>query len=63
QHPHEQIVSVLSGELELVVAGEPHQLRPGVVFVIPPGVPHSGGSRTGARVLDTFAPTRDDYRE
>lgn len=62
QHPHEQIVSVLSGELDLVVDGVTHTLRPGLVFVIPPDVRHSGGSKTGARVLDTFAPTRDDYR-
>jgi quercetin dioxygenase-like cupin family protein len=62
QHPHEQIVSVLSGELQLVVDGVPQVLTPGVVFVIPPNVPHSGGSKTGCRVLDAFAPVRDDYR-
>lgn len=62
QHPHEQVVSVLAGELELVVDGVSHHLRPGVVFVIPPNVRHSGGSTTGARVLDAFAPVREDYR-
>jgi len=61
-HPHEQIVSVLEGELELVVDGVPHRLRPGVVFVIPPHVKHSGRAITNCRVLDTFAPARDDYR-
>jgi quercetin dioxygenase-like cupin family protein len=62
QHPHEQIVSVLSGELELIVDGTTHRLTPGVVFVIPPNARHAGGSRTGCRVLDAFAPARDDYR-
>ncbi len=62
QHPHEQIVSVLSGELDLVVDGVAHVLRPGVVVVIPPHASHSGGSKTGCRVLDAFAPVRDDYR-
>lgn len=62
QHPHEQIVSVMSGQLELIVDGVTHELTPGVVFVIPPHVPHAGGSKSGCRVLDTFAPTRDDYR-
>ena len=62
QHPHEQIVTVLSGELELVVDGVAHTLQPGVVFVIPPNVRHSGGSTTGCRVLDAFAPVREDYR-
>ncbi|MEZ5288232.1 MAG: cupin domain-containing protein [Vicinamibacterales bacterium] len=35
QHPHEQIVNVLEGELELVVDARPCVLRPGMVFVIP----------------------------
>lgn len=62
QHPHEQIVTVLEGELELVVEGTVHRLKPGAVFVIPPGARHSGGGITRCRVLDAFAPTRDDYR-
>ena len=62
EHPHEQIVSVISGELELIVDGVPHRLTPGVVFVIPPNVRHSGGSSSGCRVLDAFAPGRDDYK-
>jgi len=62
QHPHEQIVTVLEGELELVVAGTAHRLKPGTVFVIPPEARHSGGGITNCRVLDAFAPSRDDYR-
>ena len=62
QHPHEQIVSVIDGELELVVNGEVHRLVPGVVFVIPPNVPHSGRGITACRVLDAFSPVRDDYK-
>ncbi len=62
QHPHEQIVSVVSGELQLVVEGTAHTLKPGVVFVIPPNVKHFGGSTGGCRVLDAFAPVREDYK-
>ena len=62
QHPHEQIVSVIEGELELVVDGTTHRLTPGMVFVIPPNVPHSGRGIKRTRVLDTFSPARDDYR-
>ena len=62
QHPHEQIVSVLAGELELVVDGQAYRLKPGLVFVIPPNAKHSGRGITACRVLDAFAPTRDDYR-
>jgi len=62
QHPHEQVVNVLEGMLELVVAGETHRLTPGRIFVIPSDVPHSGRAITACRVLDVFAPVRDDYR-
>ncbi|MCA1585895.1 MAG: cupin domain-containing protein [Acidobacteria bacterium] len=62
QHPHEQIVNVLDGELELNVDGESHRLTRGVVFVIPPDVPHSGRAITACQVLDLFAPVREDYK-
>ena len=62
QHPHEQIVNVLQGELEVTAGGVTHRLTPGKVLVIPPDVPHSGRAITDCRVLDVFAPTRDDYR-
>ena len=62
QHPQEQIVTVLEGELELIVEGKMHRLKPGNVFVIPPDARHSGGGITRCRVLDAFAPARDDYR-
>ncbi len=62
RHPHEQIVSVLEGELELVVEGKPHRLTAGLVFVIPPNAPHYGRGITACRVLDAFAPVREDYK-
>ena len=62
QHPHEQIVSVIEGELELVVDGTTHRLTAGSVFVIPSEVRHSGRGVTACRVLDVFSPARDDYR-
>ena len=61
-HPHEQIVSMIAGELELVVDGVAHRLTPGQVFVIPPDARHSGRALTACRVLDAFAPVRDDYK-
>lgn len=62
QHAHEQIVSILAGELELVVEGQVHRLTPGMVFVIPPNAKHSGRGVTACKVLDAFAPVREDYR-
>ena len=62
QHPHEQVVSVLEGQLDMVVNGEPVVLTAGQVYVIPPHAPHSGRAVTACRVLDTFAPVREDYK-
>jgi quercetin dioxygenase-like cupin family protein len=61
-HPHEQVVNVLSGELELIVEGESHLLKRGVVFVLPSNMPHSGVARTQCEVLDVFCPPRDDLK-
>ena len=61
-HPHEQIVNVLEGTIELVVAGESHVLNAGDVLFIPGGVPHSAVAHTPCRVLDVFSPVREEYR-
>jgi quercetin dioxygenase-like cupin family protein len=61
-HPHEQVVNVLSGKYELTVAGEPLTLEAGMVLVIPGGVRHSGRAITDALLLDVFYPCREDYR-
>ena len=62
-HPHEQVVSVVAGELELTIDGEARRVSPGDTYIIPGGVEH--GARTGdtpVRVLDIFSPVREDYR-
>jgi quercetin dioxygenase-like cupin family protein len=61
-HPHEQITTVIAGELELTVDGQPRVLSPGTVAVIPSGVRHSGRAITACRVVDVFQPVRQDYR-
>lgn len=61
-HPHEQVVNMLDGELELTVDGVTRTLRGGDVLVIPGDARHSGRALTEVRVLDVFSPTRDDYR-
>jgi quercetin dioxygenase-like cupin family protein len=61
-HPQEQLTSVLSGELELTVAGEVKVLRPGMVALIPGGVPHSAHAVTACEVIDVWHPARDEYR-
>lgn len=62
-HPHEQVVNVLEGELSLTVAGEEMHLKPGDVVTIPGGVRHAArGLAAPCRVLDVFSPVRDAYR-
>lgn len=62
QHPHEQVTTVIEGELELTVGGETAVLRPYEVAVIPGGTPHSGRALVACTVIDVFQPPRDDYR-
>ena len=61
-HPHEQLTTVLSGELELTVGGEVRVLRAGMVAFIPGGVPHSAHAITACEVMDVFHPVREEYR-
>jgi quercetin dioxygenase-like cupin family protein len=61
-HPHEQIVNMLEGTFEIVVAGTPHVLNAGDVLVIAPNVPHSGVAHTPCKILDVFSPVREEYR-
>jgi quercetin dioxygenase-like cupin family protein len=61
-HIHEQTVSVISGQLELTIGGEPRVLGPGEGAVIPSMVPHEAKAVTDCYVIDTFSPVREDYR-
>ncbi len=62
QHPHEQIINVITGNFELTVDGEIARLGPGDVVVVPGGVPHGGKALTVSYVIDVFHPVREDYR-
>ena len=62
-HPHEQVVHMRSGELELFVDDARTVLKAGDVLVIPPNAPHRGRALTEVHVMDAFAPVREDYRD
>jgi quercetin dioxygenase-like cupin family protein len=62
-HPHEQIGTVLSGEMELDIAGEKRAVGPGQAYRIPTNAVHSGLCLKGpAEVIEIFAPVREDWR-
>lgn len=61
-HPHEQVIHVFEGRLEVTVDGVTSVLSAGMVGVVPPGRPHAGRALTDCHVLDVFSPIREDYR-
>ena len=61
-HPEEQAGLVLEGRIRLRIGHEEKVLEPGHAYIVPPGVSHSGIVLEGPlRVLDIFAPPREDY--
>jgi quercetin dioxygenase-like cupin family protein len=61
-HPHEQIGLLLEGELTFTIGGETRVLRPGAMWRIPGGVPHTvvAGDQP-VKAIDVFCPVREDY--
>ncbi len=61
-HPHEQVIHLLDGEFELTIDGETRRMTTGEVAIVPPSARHRGTALTPCRILDAFAPPREDYR-
>jgi len=61
-HPHEQITYILEGQLNMVIGGQPCLLTQGMYHIIPSDTPHSAVAITDCTVIDTFSPTREDYK-
>jgi quercetin dioxygenase-like cupin family protein len=62
EHPHEQLTYVMDGRFQFTVGDETTILEPGTLAIIPGGVRHGGTTLTACRVIDVFAPVREDYR-
>ena len=62
KHPNEQITYIVEGRFEMIIGGEKFLFTPGMIHVIPSNTPHSGVALTDCRIIDSFAPARDDYR-
>ena len=62
EHPHEQMGILLEGELTFTVGDQKRTLRPGQMWRIPGGVPHTAtAGAEGVKALDMFCPVREDY--
>jgi quercetin dioxygenase-like cupin family protein len=61
QHPHQQLVYLLAGELLLDIDGKQFLMSEGDSIVIPSDAPHKATANQKCRVLDIFAPAREDY--
>jgi quercetin dioxygenase-like cupin family protein len=61
KHPHEQIVWMISGQMDFRIGDEKRSMRAGDVAVIPGGVEHEGFFPEDTEVIDFFAPPREDF--
>jgi quercetin dioxygenase-like cupin family protein len=63
RHSHEQIGTVVKGEMELTIAGEPRAVPAGGAYHIPSNTVHSARCLKGpAEVIEVFAPAREDFK-
>ena len=62
-HPHEQVGSVIEGQMEMTIDAEIRLLKPGDVYIIPGGVEHEARTFAKAvKVIDIFSPVRKEYK-
>ena len=62
-HLHEQITYVLEGQLEMNIGGEKQVLTTGNYYVIKSNVIHSALAITNCKIIDTFSPVREEYKQ
>ncbi|HSW59005.1 MAG TPA: cupin domain-containing protein [Dehalococcoidales bacterium] len=60
-HPHEQLVYLLKGEITINLGEERLKMGSGDSLVIPSGVSHKVTAITKSVALDIFTPARQDY--
>jgi quercetin dioxygenase-like cupin family protein len=58
-HPQEEVYEVIEGELELTISGVSHQLRAGLVGIVPPNTPHSVRAISNGKVIVVDYPLRE----
>ncbi len=61
-HINEQITYIIEGQLDMMIGGIPCSLTAGMYHIIPSNVLHSAVAATDCKVIDAFAPAREDYK-
>ena len=62
QHTHEQITYIIEGQLHMQIGDEHHSLTSGSYYVIPSNVWHGAHALTYCKLIDVFAPVREEYK-
>jgi quercetin dioxygenase-like cupin family protein len=60
-HPHEQMVYIVSGSIEVNVGGTSHRVQAGDSFIVASNVVHQATALEDSVVLDIFTPAREEY--
>lgn len=60
-HPHEQLIYVVNGAIEITVNGAAHVARTGDSLIVESNAIHQATALEDSVVLDIFTPRRDDY--
>lgn len=60
-HPHEQTGYLVSGQLELTIGDETHQVKPGDSWIIAGEVEHNALALADSVAIEVFSPVREDY--
>jgi quercetin dioxygenase-like cupin family protein len=54
---------LLDGELEMIIGDESKLLKPGDMYIVPGNIEHyATATDKGAKVIDIFAPVRDEFK-
>jgi len=61
QHPHEQLVYVISGRIQFEANGARFDAAAGDNFIVASNVEHQATALEDSVVLDVFTPAREDY--
>ena len=59
-HPHEQVNYILSGSLEVTIAGEKNVIEAGDSYYVEPNVEHGAVAIEDTVMFETFTPVRED---